>query len=980
MSGSMTWTLIANADRYAAGMNKAAASTKAAARQQEQMSRQTRLLRGAVAAVSAAAIIKFGSDSVKAFKEAEVAQAKLTQAYAKFPKLADVNIGAMRAMNSELQKVTVYEDDATAAMQARLAMYDLTGQQLRELTPLVMDYASATGQDLASAGDAIGKALLGNTRALKSVGISYKATGDRAKDYAAIQSMLSEKVGGFAEAEGKTAAGQAARLANAYGDLQESVGEALLPALEAVVDVLTPLTESFNELPKGAKTAAVVIGAVGTAALIATPRILALRSALATTGAAGAGAAAGTSKFAKGLKGVGIGAAAAAVGLPVISSIVDSIGDKMFGTTTAAEDLSYQLSTMGNDGNVGRFGAEFRTFGEELANLTSPSMGQRVEDFFGTLAGNGGGEGRQRVLDEIGAIDGALTDLVNSGKADEAARQVTALMANAAAWGVSTSDVSALLPGYNSALAGTASSFTAVGGAADDAEDDVKTFREELTALNAPTRDLTQSQIGVVKSAADLAKGMRENGKAFGLSTEAGQANLENLLDLTSKIEEYGAAVEAKTGSTEKARAAMVRERDALVKNLVKMGIARDRAQELVDKYLKMPAATKAAADGVDKVTDAINRIPSNKTVTITVQTNGQNRRLIAAETLASGGLVTGPGSGTSDDVAAWLSNGEYVLTAATTRRIGVANLDRLNRGTGMASGGLVDAGFAGSGGGSSSGSSRRRRRSSGSSGGGPSQLTQDRASMRDSIRFGNSPLDSFDFGAYASAVDDAKQATQDLADAKSAVLDADTAIADARRAMNRAGTPEEQARAAEQLAEAEKRRTDALRDQARAQIDLRKAERQKRDTKLTGANIASSFKDRARKLDRFRRDLMTLKKRGLAPGILKEILDAGLDEGGAMARALVTDGNIADLNQTWRNITADSAALARAFTPNPGGGSSGGTGGGGTTGSTGSGAGIAISLENATRPIVLKMDSEQVWRGLVKLKKSKGGVSLGLS
>jgi len=250
---------------------------------------------------------------------------------------------------------------------------------------------------------------------------------------------------------------------------------------------------------------------------------------------------------------------------------------------------------------------------------------------------------------------------------------------------------------------------------------------------------------------------------------------------------------------------------------------------------------------------------------------------------------------------------------------------------------------------------------------------------MRDSIRGGNSPLDSFDFGAYASAVSDAASATEELAQAKQSVLDADTAIADAKRALNRAGTPEEQARATEQLAEAERDRAAALADQAKAQGDLSAATAKQAATKMTGANILASFRGRAQKLDKFRKNLDTLRKRGLAPAILREILDAGIDEGGAMASALVADGNITSLNKTWGWITDDATAMAKAYGDKVQVSGSSGGGSTGTTGSTGSGAGIAISLENASRPIVVKMDSEAVWRGLVKLKKSKGGVSLGI-
>ena len=45
----------------------------------------------------------------------------------------------------------------------------------------------------------------------------------------------------------------------------------------------------------------------------------------------------------------------------------------------------------------------------------------------------------------------------------------------------------------------------------------------------------------------------------------------------------------------------------------------------------------------------------------------------------ATGGAVFGAGTSTSDSIHAMLSNGEYVLNADTTSRIGVGNLDRMN-------------------------------------------------------------------------------------------------------------------------------------------------------------------------------------------------------------------------------------------------------------------------------------------------------------
>ena len=61
----------------------------------------------------------------------------------------------------------------------------------------------------------------------------------------------------------------------------------------------------------------------------------------------------------------------------------------------------------------------------------------------------------------------------------------------------------------------------------------------------------------------------------------------------------------------------------------------------------------------------------------------------------ATGGYITGPGTGTSDSIPAMLSNGEYVVRAAAVKKIGVPTLSAINRGH-FASGGLVGGNYVG--------------------------------------------------------------------------------------------------------------------------------------------------------------------------------------------------------------------------------------------------------------------------------------------
>lgn len=187
-------------------------------------------------AVAAAAAVQFGVDSVKAYAEAQDAQNKLEFAYQKFPALAGGNIEALRKLNTELMKKTRFDDDALAVGQATLAQYGLTQTQLEQMTPLLADYAARSGKDIPTAAEDLGKALLGQGRALKDVGIDFTDTGTLAGNFDSIMGSLRAQVGGFAEQDAQTAAGKLENLQNRFGEVQESVGEKLMPVLEDAMD------------------------------------------------------------------------------------------------------------------------------------------------------------------------------------------------------------------------------------------------------------------------------------------------------------------------------------------------------------------------------------------------------------------------------------------------------------------------------------------------------------------------------------------------------------------------------------------------------------------------------------------------------------------------------------------------------------------------------------------------------------------------
>ena len=201
-------------------------------------------------AAAGAAAVTFGKQSVDAALAAEEAQVRLQAQYAKFPALHDVTLKSLNDLADATLKKSRYDDEAARAAIGLLAQYHLTGAQITELMPLVIDFAAKTGKELPDAASAIGKALLGNTRALKEVGINYKLTGDAATDYANIVKLLREQVGGAAATDLDTTAGKLAQLKVQYGELQEQLGAALLPLIQylapALIAILQVLAMAFQ--------------------------------------------------------------------------------------------------------------------------------------------------------------------------------------------------------------------------------------------------------------------------------------------------------------------------------------------------------------------------------------------------------------------------------------------------------------------------------------------------------------------------------------------------------------------------------------------------------------------------------------------------------------------------------------------------------------------------------------------------------------
>ena len=203
-------------------------------------------------------ILALGAASIKAFDEQAKAETKLLTA---LKGREDVQ---KRLINQakELQKVTLFGDEATIAAQSMLAMMGLTEEEVIKLIPLIQDFATAKGMDLVTAADLVAKSMGSSTNALSRYGIEITGAVGSSERLNTAVDQLTEKFEGQAEAAALIGAGPLIMMKNQLGDLGEELGSRLMPFVQKFVDVMVDLIEKFDGLSEATKDNIVKYGLI----------------------------------------------------------------------------------------------------------------------------------------------------------------------------------------------------------------------------------------------------------------------------------------------------------------------------------------------------------------------------------------------------------------------------------------------------------------------------------------------------------------------------------------------------------------------------------------------------------------------------------------------------------------------------------------------------------------------------------------------
>lgn len=257
---------------------------------------------GMYATIASGAMVMAGRKLLALNRTQEQAETKLLEIYK-----TRLGVDAKRAKQtmkvaSALQKEGVIGDEITLSGAQQIATFTKQASTVDKLLPAMDNLLvqqkgySATAEDAKNIANLFGKAMMGQTGALKRVGITFTDAQEKVLKYgteeekaAMLSKVITDNVGEMNKAFAETDEGKMAQLKNTLGDIGERLGHALLPALGQMA---TWISESI--MPKVEQAVAFIEAhpiiakiAVGLTALLAVmgPLLIVLGALISSIGA-----------------------------------------------------------------------------------------------------------------------------------------------------------------------------------------------------------------------------------------------------------------------------------------------------------------------------------------------------------------------------------------------------------------------------------------------------------------------------------------------------------------------------------------------------------------------------------------------------------------------------------------------------------------------------------------------------------------------
>ena len=211
---------------------------------------------------AAAAIAGIGIALVGATKAAMEDQAEQVQLALALQNVTGATEAQVKASEDMISKMSLASGVADSELRPALASLVRGTKDIEEANralALAQDISAGSGKDLATVSDALAKAYGGNMKGLAALSPEIKAMIKDGASLEDVMNVLGGSFGGASDAAAATAEGGMKRLGIALAETKESIGAALLPAVEAILPVLLKFAGWAQE---NTKTLLIITGAI----------------------------------------------------------------------------------------------------------------------------------------------------------------------------------------------------------------------------------------------------------------------------------------------------------------------------------------------------------------------------------------------------------------------------------------------------------------------------------------------------------------------------------------------------------------------------------------------------------------------------------------------------------------------------------------------------------------------------------------------
>jgi hypothetical protein len=691
-----------------------------------------------------APLVGFGAVALKEANEANAAMAQVNAALKSMGPVAGKTADQLKKASDALELNSLFEgDEILKKVTANLLTFgNISGQAFDRAQQAAVNLSARLGQDLQASAIQVGKALndpVKGMNALARVGVQFSEaqketikslveTGQTAKAQAIILGELERQFGGAAKAAQD--ADPYNKATDAFKQMAETVGQALLPIIPIFTNAIVSIANAFSSLSPGMQKFLIIAGGVAAAlgpmlvafgAVISAtgsmlPLLIKIGPALGLAGTGAAGAATSLAALGPVLGIVAAGAIAVFVAYQnwdKISPYIQGVVDR---TTKAATDINAKLKSI-----------------QDGADSLDKRLGIPSKDEFLTKIVND-------VKAAVGRIDSFLL-AIQKAAADFDRAVVTAFGNAGAAVGRMVTAVSASLQKLSAPFDWVRNKAKEVGDAFATlydrvvghsyVPDMVDGIAAEMARLDAvmvqPVNKATTKAGDAFKALQDRVQGILD--RLFPENAAQIQFN-KDLADLEAYALKAGLGVDDLAAAVARLRAEYTGfpENPLPSADLLGAGDNPDRMDVDTDKMLSMltaiPQAAKTANDALARIaTSGLQTLGDGLTAVIMGTAKLRDVFHAVAEQIladlirlaiqkyiidsifkavggfsgggqvqgfASGGFIRGRGTSTSDSIPALLSNGEFVVKASATKKF-LPLLEKINSGAfKFASGGPV--------------------------------------------------------------------------------------------------------------------------------------------------------------------------------------------------------------------------------------------------------------------------------------------------